>query len=151
MVVYHAQGVVEFRFFRPKARQVYLVGQFNAWHHSNMPMERHSNGEWERILQLAPGVYSFKYRADEEWFPDYAAFGIEHGPFGLNSVLLVDEKRPSDASRGWEDVLRLAPDEYEILHDHPALRSGGMTGAESQFDTEELLHQPEFAGHGGTR
>jgi len=65
----------EFSFFRPAARQV--------------PMIRRSDGHWQAKLSLPPGTFKFRYCADGEWFTDYAAFGIEFGPFGPDSLLRV--------------------------------------------------------------
>ena len=81
----------EFHFFRPQARQVFLVGDFNGWNPSVTPMTRTESGEWTHHLSLRRGVYQFKYLADDEWFLDYAAFGLEEGPFGWNSVVVVDD------------------------------------------------------------
>jgi len=81
---------VVFRFFRPQARKVYLVGDFNGWNRSAMPMTRTEHGEWIYRLELPEGTYQFKYLADGEWFLDYAAFGVERGPYGWNSVLVID-------------------------------------------------------------
>jgi len=85
----HGTDVI-FRFFRPQARKVYLVGDFNGWNRSAMPMTRCQGGEWTCRLALPEGAYQFKYLADGEWFLDYAAFGIERGAFGWNSVLIID-------------------------------------------------------------
>ena len=81
---------VIFRFFRPQACRVYLVGDFNGWNRTATPMTRGENGEWTHRLALPEGTYQFKYLADGEWFLDYAAFGIERGAFGWNSVLVID-------------------------------------------------------------
>lgn len=91
MLVWHPDGVVEFRFFRPGARRVHLVGDFNKWDLSATMMFREPDGNWVRCLRLERGTYRFKYLADGEWFPDYAAFGVEWGPLGVNSVAVIDE------------------------------------------------------------
>ena len=91
MVVKLDNSEMEFRFFRPKAAQVFLVGDFNGWHTGSLPMSRTESGWWVYRLHLAPGSYQFKYLADGEWFMDYAAFGLERGPLGWNSVVLADK------------------------------------------------------------
>jgi len=83
---------VEFRFFRPQARQVYVVGDFNRWRTNAMPMRRRSDGYWCARARLPAGVFKFRYLADGEWFSDYAAFGVEPGPFGLDSVVRVQPR-----------------------------------------------------------
>ena len=92
MVTQLPEGGVEFTFFRPGAQQVTIAGDFNAWQ-TNFAMTRTADGRWRSRLQLAPGIYQFRYCADGEWYNDYAAFGLEHGPFGLNSVAKVDPPR----------------------------------------------------------
>ncbi len=90
MVTQLPDGFVEFRFYRPGARQVTLAGEFNGWHETSLPMHLDKDGWWRYQLRLAPGYYQFRYVADGEWHTDYAAFGVEPGPFGLNSVVKVE-------------------------------------------------------------
>src|SRR3990172_5828010 len=96
MVTLTSGNHVEFRFFRPQANQVFLVGDFNGWNRLKTPMQRTPEGEWTHATDLRQGVYQFKYCADGEWFPDYAAFGLESGAFGWDSVVVVEPApRPS--------------------------------------------------------
>ena len=95
MVTQNRGTQASFRFFRPQARKVYVVGDFNGWNRTAVPMTRSDTGEWTCDLELPQGVYQFKYLADDEWFLDYAAFGIEKSAYGWNSVLVVE----SPASR----------------------------------------------------
>ena len=90
MTVTHGDGSVEFCFYRPSARAVALAGDFNGWQKTGFPMTCDADGWWRYRLHLAPGTHQFKYCADGEWFLDYAAFGLEPGPFGWNSVVCVD-------------------------------------------------------------
>lgn len=90
MVTPKGDGTLEFRFFRPHARRVVLLGDFNGWNRSGPPMTKQTDGNWQSHLRLAPGVYQFRYLADGQWYVDHAAFGIQHGPFGPNSVARVD-------------------------------------------------------------
>lgn len=80
-------GTTEFRFFRPQVSQLSLVGDFNGWSTRSMPMSREADGWWVFRLRLAPGTYQFRYFGDGQWYTDYAAFGLERGPFGWNSVI----------------------------------------------------------------
>ena len=82
-------NVVEFKFYRPAARQVWLAGDFNSWRHHELPMHKSPEGYWVARLQLPAGTYRFRYWADGAWFTDYAAFGLEAGPFGFDSVVRV--------------------------------------------------------------
>jgi 1,4-alpha-glucan branching enzyme len=99
MVVQRADGIVEFSFFRPEAKQVSLSGDFNGWHKTSMPMSKDPDGWWRYDVRLAPGQYEFRYLSDGQWFTDYAAFGLERGPFGWNSVLKVDPPTTSSDGR----------------------------------------------------
>jgi len=80
---------VTFRFYRPQATSVFLAGEFNGWNRDNLPLSRSQDGYWTVTLRLAPGEYRFRYLGDGQWFVDYAAFGVTHGPFGLDGVVRV--------------------------------------------------------------
>ena len=80
---------VEFRFFRPHAAEVYLAGDFNEWRHGELAMMRRVDGYWQARMRLPAGEFRFRYCADGEWFTDYAAFGLEPGRFGLDSIVRV--------------------------------------------------------------
>ena len=80
---------VEFEFFRPGASQVHLAGDFNDWREDSLPMTPVGNGYWTAKVRLPAGEFKFCYCADGEWFTDYAAFGVEPGRFGLDSVVRV--------------------------------------------------------------
>jgi 1,4-alpha-glucan branching enzyme len=82
---------VEFRFFRPGAAQVHLAGEFNHWRKGELPMVRDREGYWVARMRLPAGEFKFRYCADGEWFTDYAAFGVEPGRFGLDSIVRVPQ------------------------------------------------------------
>ena len=84
------EGTLIFRLYRPRARRVALAGDFNGWDANSLLMKPRGGGWWTCRVRLAPGVYQFRYCADGEWLPDYAAFGLTPGPFGWNSVVCVD-------------------------------------------------------------
>lgn len=84
------ENTVEFRFFRPNALMVFLVGDFNHWREDALPMSRKANGYWFARLRLREGEFRFRYLADGQWFTDYGAFGVEEGPMGTNSVVRVE-------------------------------------------------------------
>jgi 1,4-alpha-glucan branching enzyme len=90
---------VEFRFYRPDARQVFVTGDFSAWRQHRYPMWAAGRGEWVLELMLPPGEYKFHYLADDQWFADYAAFGVEYGPFGLDSIVRVTPVKPARSLR----------------------------------------------------
>lgn len=115
MVRQMMDGLVEFRFFRPNARQVSLAGQFNGWQPGILTMKKSDDGWWRCRLSLAPGCYEFRYFADGQWFTDYAAFGVEPTPFGWNSVVKVDPMVTERNEQVRESVPVGAEEEEEAL------------------------------------
>ncbi|MHC4561830.1 MAG: isoamylase early set domain-containing protein [Planctomycetota bacterium] len=90
MVTITEKGV-EFTFFCSQAKQVDLVGDFTDWQCGRLPMRRTADGGWQIRLDLPAGEFRFRYWADRQWFTDYAAFGIEPGDFGTDSVVRVPQ------------------------------------------------------------
>ena len=83
------KGEIEFHFHAPDAKEVYLVGDFNEWNESALPMKQSEMGEWTSHLELPDGVYQFKYLADGRWYLDDGLSGTDWVPFICNSVLVV--------------------------------------------------------------
>lgn len=89
-VMVNVQGdVVDFVFFRPDAQRVFLAGDFNDWREDELVMARAIDGHWTARMRLPAGEFKFRYCADGAWYTDYAAFGVEPGRFGLDSVVRV--------------------------------------------------------------
>lgn len=86
-------GLVEFRFFRPHASEVFVAGSFNGWNVRAAPMHQSGDGWWRSVLSLPDGEYKFRYVADGQWFTDYAANGVERSRHAWNSMLLVRSPR----------------------------------------------------------
>ncbi len=59
MVEIGEDGYAEFRFFRPKAANVFLAGDFNEWRCDQLPMVRSEDGYWALKLRLPAGDYQF--------------------------------------------------------------------------------------------
>lgn len=93
MVELREDGYTEFRFFRPAAACVFLSGDFNQWRSDQLKMVRQDNGYWVLRLPLPAGDYKFRYLADGQWYTDFAAFGVEPGRFGLDSLLRIPQPR----------------------------------------------------------
>ena len=57
------------------AATIYLVGDFNDWHHSAHPMQRGSDGSWFTVIDLEPDRrYQFRYLTDGiDWLNDDTA------------------------------------------------------------------------------
>ena len=82
---------VQFSFFRPQASQVFLAGDFNDWKRDELQLLPVGNGYWSARMRLPAGEFKFRYCADGQWFTDYAAFGVEPGEFGLDSVVRITQ------------------------------------------------------------
>ena len=82
-------GQIEFRFFRRGASDVSVVGSFNGWTVGAQPLADIGDGWWRAVLDLPRGIHQFRYVADGQWYTDFAAHGVEHGKYGLNSLLIV--------------------------------------------------------------
>lgn len=75
--------------FKPGAREVYLVGEFNNWDPSADRMSK-AKGKFQRKKQLAPGVYQYKFLVDGEWHTDPSAEAQVPNEFGtMNSVIRI--------------------------------------------------------------
>lgn len=84
-------NMAEFIFFRPQAKKVCILGDFNGWRDNELTMTRQKDGTWTARVYLPAGDFRFRYRCDGEWFIDYAAFGIDCGDFGLDSIVRISQ------------------------------------------------------------
>ncbi len=81
---------VEFRLYRPRARMVAVVGDFNNWNPENDILKRRSNGIWHITRQLPPGKYRYQYIVDGKWTYDLFNKNSGSNDTGdLCSVLMV--------------------------------------------------------------
>jgi hypothetical protein len=83
-----AQRLVTVQFNAPEAREVAVLGAFNAW--VPIELDKREDGSWRRELLLAPGRYPYKLLVDGQLKPDPAAVRFEPDGFGgRNSLLIV--------------------------------------------------------------
>lgn len=75
--------------YQTAASEVYLVGQFNDWNTKdpNYKMTKNADGVYEITIELAKGVYEYKFFADGEWKSD-PDNPVTVPPFG-NSVATI--------------------------------------------------------------
>lgn len=149
MVVQLPDGTVQFTFICPQAEQVTIAGDFNGWQNT-FAMTRLDEKCWRSRMQLAPGLYQFRYCADGQWFNDYAAFGLEQGPFGLNSVLKVEpaRRRPPGAALRSPDNAALHQSEQARPTALPSQRITTPPSQPDPIDNLRKLHHAamEMAG-----
>ncbi len=85
-----AEKIVKFTFHAPKAKEVYLTGEFNYWNTNSLPMKKDKNGIWKTEIKLPPGCYEYKFFADNVWVEDTPGVELIPNPFGTqNSVISV--------------------------------------------------------------
>ncbi len=89
MVKQNRAGQIEFRLYRPDARWASVVGDFNNWDESSLPMSRTGTGHWACRLKLPDGVYQFRYLIDGEWYVDHDECDIKKVSSDCSAVLVV--------------------------------------------------------------
>jgi chromosome partitioning protein len=82
---------VLFTVYSPEAANVYLAADFNEWKPEREPLfDIEGNGVWQRIVNLKPGRYQYKFVVDGKWIKDPANPNLLNGPFGENSICEID-------------------------------------------------------------
>ena len=85
---------VRFVVLAPSARSVALVGEFNGWNPSAMPMHRAPDGTWRLDAPLPAGRHRYGFLVDGRLVADPAAPLARDDDFGVgSSIILVT--RPS--------------------------------------------------------
>lgn len=77
---------IEFRFFRPQSKEVFLVGDFCNWQTDCLRMFKNEDGYWLGYMHLPRGTYKFRYFSDGSWYTDFAAYGV----IGDDSLVCVE-------------------------------------------------------------
>ncbi len=80
---------VSFSLNAPHARQVALVGDFNAWDPQKHLMEKGADGVWEKTVILEPGTYEYKFYQDSQWIVDPQNVQQCPNRFGTRNSMVV--------------------------------------------------------------
>ncbi len=80
---------VRFVYVAPGAKQVSVVGDFNQWNPTALPLRRLGDGTWIIDVPLTPGSYVYAFVVDGSIKVDPTAPRADDGDFGVNSVLMV--------------------------------------------------------------
>ncbi len=91
------QAATRITCFAPRAREIFVAGEFNNWNPSALAMTKDSEAEWSIELTLSPGRYEYKFVVDGAWCCEPHLLHDGHpnderapNPFGsMNRVLLV--------------------------------------------------------------
>jgi 1,4-alpha-glucan branching enzyme len=78
---------VLFRTYRPSARIISVVGDFNGWNPENDLMRRGDDGIWRLEKRIASGTYRYKFIIDGEWLPD--TFNPESGSDNTGDICSI--------------------------------------------------------------
>jgi hypothetical protein len=84
-----ARSVIRFVYVAPGAGKVSVVGDFNAWNPTAIPLRRLGDGTWIADVPLTPGRYAYAFVVDGKIEVDPTAPRADDGDFGANSVLMV--------------------------------------------------------------
>lgn len=90
---HRVKDLVRFTYHDDGAATVNLVGDFNDWDQTNIPLQRSEAGTWHASVKVEPGVeYRYKFIVDgDRWIED-PTHGMkqEDGFGGFNSILRID-------------------------------------------------------------
>jgi hypothetical protein len=75
---------------------VCLVGEFNDWDRTSLPMKRARDGAFRLMVELEPGrAYQFRYLVNgEHWCNDWHADAYVLGDFGADNCVVVTPSGP---------------------------------------------------------
>ena len=87
----NGKRVVRFALNGTHANHVYLVGDFNDWDPTALPLEHDGDGSWSAELELSPGDHEYLYLADGVWRADPTTELVPNPFGGVNSIISVAE------------------------------------------------------------
>jgi 1,4-alpha-glucan branching enzyme len=83
-----AGTAIEFEYFNPAAKEIFLCGDFNNWSSTTNKMKRDNTGRFKLSINLSPGRYQYKFLVDGRWMVDQKpTMLIDNGLGTKNSVL----------------------------------------------------------------
>ena len=82
---------IKFVFRHDHAKDVVITGDFTGWTKDGIRLTKGPKGEWEAVLQLAPGEHQYRLLVDGSWEDHPQARKRVPNPFGTqNCILTVD-------------------------------------------------------------
>ena len=78
----------EFRFARPGAMTVQLVGDFTDWRSKPIGMTKGPGGVWRAQVELTPGVHHYRFLVDGEWQDDPECTLRIPNPYGTQNAVV---------------------------------------------------------------
>ena len=90
---------VRFRYLAPEAKEVWVVGGFNGWDAASHELQGpDSEGIWETVIPLQPGVWRYAFVVDGVWVPPQEAPRYEEDGFGGRHGVLEVPVSPKEGS-----------------------------------------------------
>jgi hypothetical protein len=71
------------------AKEVVLAGDFTEWTKDQIKLNPIGSGEWEAVLNLAPGEYQYRLLVDGEWRDHSEAARRVPNAFGSENCVLT--------------------------------------------------------------
>jgi hypothetical protein len=85
-----APVVVTFALRRPGAHRVALVGDFDEWSPTAVPMSRAADGTWTASVRLTPGRHAYAFVVDDHaWATDPKAPLVRDPDYGRDQSIVV--------------------------------------------------------------
>jgi len=85
---------VVFSVSAPEAKEVYLAGDFNDWKLDNNSRMEGDRGVWKKRINLANGIYRYRFVIDGSWTEDVHNPVKEMNPYGsLDSLIEITDKK----------------------------------------------------------
>jgi hypothetical protein len=89
VVSVRSPSAVHFEITAPRARHVSLVGDFDGWNPSALPMRLDANGAWVIDVRIPPGRHAFAFSVDGRLTIDPTAALAADDNFGVPSSVVV--------------------------------------------------------------
>jgi predicted esterase len=88
-----SEGIL-FSYYSPRAREVFLSGDFNGWKHGTLRLVKGSDDVWRLVLKLVHNrSYDYKYIIDGNWITDPNNPDLNPDTAGgANSIVYIGEK-----------------------------------------------------------
>jgi len=77
----------EFSLSAPRAKSVFIAGNFNQWNQSSHPLKKNKQGIWKSSIPLEPGQYEYRFFVDGEWQNDPGCLYFIENPFGTKNCV----------------------------------------------------------------
>lgn len=80
---------IKFTFYANGAASVCLVGDFNNWDEKRHVLDSTDTGTWSKTIFLAPGIYEYKFKVDNQWVNDPENDKLKPNCFGTKNNLIL--------------------------------------------------------------